>query len=59
MTTDLVRPESSGDYDAVGESRWPMVIAVLAVMALGLVPPTRISVVWSNGHSGAAEIRAS
>ena len=44
MTTDPLRPEAAGDLDAVGESRWPMVIAVLAVMALSLVPPARISV---------------
>ena len=32
------------DYDAVGESRWPMVIAVFAVLVLGLVPPARIMI---------------
>ena len=32
------------DDDAIGESRWPMAIAVLAVMALGSVPPTRFTV---------------
>ena len=32
------------DYDAVGESRWPMAIAVFAVMALASVPPARFTV---------------
>ena len=35
---------SAADYDAVGESRWPMAIAVASVLLLGLVPPVRISV---------------
>jgi uncharacterized membrane protein len=38
-------PRRAGvDYDAIGESRWPMVIAVFVVMALASVPPTRFSV---------------
>ena len=32
------------DYDAIGESRWPMVIAVIVVMALGSVPPARFAI---------------
>ena len=35
---------STVDYDAIGESRWPMAIAVLAVMALTLVPPAKFTV---------------
>jgi hypothetical protein len=37
-------PREGVDYDAIGESRWPMVIAVIAVMALGSVPPTRFAI---------------
>ena len=32
------------DYDAVGESRWPMVIAVFGVLALSIVPPVRFMI---------------
>jgi hypothetical protein len=32
------------DFDVVGESRWPMVIAVASMIALTLVPPALISV---------------
>jgi hypothetical protein len=42
--TEVVDKEATIDYNAVGESRWPMVIAVFSVMALGLVPPSRITV---------------
>jgi uncharacterized membrane protein len=35
---------AQADFDAVGESRWPMVIAVFAVMALTFVPPARFTV---------------
>ena len=32
------------DFDRTGESRWPMAIAVFAVLVLGSVPPARFSV---------------
>jgi len=40
-----VAPAQETDYDAVGESRWPMVIAVFAVLVLSSVPPARVTVV--------------
>ena len=42
--TDEPAQKGITDYDAVGESRWPMVIAVFAVMALSLVPPARFTI---------------
>jgi hypothetical protein len=39
------RPEPANvDYDALGESRWPMVLAVLAVVGLSFVPPARFTI---------------
>jgi hypothetical protein len=35
---------SDQDFDTVGESRWPMVIAVAAVIALTFVPPALFTV---------------
>jgi uncharacterized membrane protein len=42
-TGPLVPTRPEDDYDAVGESRWPMAIAVFAVVLLGSVPPARFT----------------
>lgn len=42
--SDGATGELTGDLDAVGESRWPMVVAVLAVMALSSVPPVHFRI---------------
>jgi hypothetical protein len=39
LNDGMASGQTPTDYDAVGESRWPMFIAVVAVMALASVPP--------------------
>ena len=38
------KPDPVKDFDAVGESRWPMAIAVLVLMAAALIAPPRLTI---------------